>query len=92
MDSLLLFTDVGYRIAAGMAALMAIVMAFSAIYALVVYVSGIAIVGWTTTVLFLSFAFFGLFVILSIVIKYLALLLNLTFKRQRYLFDGIEKL
>lgn len=92
VDSLLLFTDVGYRIAAGMAALMAIVMAFSAIYALVVYVSGIAIVGWTTTVLFLSFAFFGLFVILSIVIKYLALLLNLTFKRQRYLFDGIEKL
>lgn len=92
VDSLLLFTDVGYRIAACMAALMAAVMVFTAIYALAVYVSGIAIVGWTTTVLFLAFAFFGLFAILSIVIKYLALLLNLTFKRQRYLFDGIEKL
>ncbi|MBS7303574.1 MAG: glycosyltransferase [Lachnospiraceae bacterium] len=92
VDSLLLFTDVGYRIAAWMAGLMAAVMVFSAIYALVIYLSGIAIVGWTTTVLFLSFAFFGLFVILSIVIKYLSLLLNLTFKRQRYLFSGIEKL
>lgn len=92
LDSLLLFTDVGYHIAAWMAGLMAVVMIFTAIYALAVYISGIAIVGWTTTVLFLSFAFFGLFVILSIVIKYLALLLNLTFKRQRYLFDGIEKL
>ncbi len=92
MDSLLLFTDVGYHIAAWMAGLMALVMVFSAVYALVIYMSGIAIVGWTTTVLFLSFAFFGLFVILSIVIKYLSLLLNLTFKRQRYLFDGIEKL
>lgn len=91
-DSLLLFTDVGYRIAAWMAVLMAGVMVFSAVYALVVYLSGIAIVGWTTTVLFLSFAFFGLFVILAIVIKYLSLLLNLTFKRQRYLFNGIEKL
>lgn len=92
VDSLLLFTDVGYRIAAWMAVLMAVVMVFTAIYALAIYVSGIAIVGWTTTVLFLAFAFFGLFTILSIVIKYLALLLNLTFKRQRYLFDGIEKL
>lgn len=92
VDSLLLFTDVGYRIAAWMTALMAAVMIFTAVYALVIYVSGIAIVGWTTTVLFLAFAFFGLFAILSIVIKYLALLLNLTFKRQRYLFDEIEKL
>ena len=92
MDSLLLFTDVGYRIAAGMAGLMAAVMVFCALYALVIYIEGIAIVGWTTTILFLSFAFFGLFVILAIVIKYLSLLLNLTFKRQRYLFDVIEKL
>ena len=91
-DSLLLFTDIGYRMAAGMAGLMAAVMVFCAVYALVVYLEGIAIVGWTTTILFLSFAFFGLFVILAIVIKYLSLLLNLTFKRQRYLFDGIEKL
>jgi len=67
-------------------------MVFTAVYALVIYVKGIAIVGWTTTVLFLAFAFFGLFAILSIVIKYLALLLNITFKRHRYLFDGIEKL
>lgn len=92
VDSLLLFTDVGYRVAAWMAGLMAVVMVFTAVYALAIYISGIAIVGWTTTVLFLSFAFFGLFVILSIVIKYLSLLLSLTFKRQRYLFDGIEKL
>lgn len=92
VDSLLLFTDVGYRVAAWMAGIMAAVMVFTAVYALAIYISGIAIVGWTTTVLFLSFAFFGLFVILSIVIKYLSLLLSLTFKRQRYLFDGIEKL
>lgn len=92
VDSLLLFTDVGYRIAAVLASIMAVFMVLSAVYALVIYVNGIAIEGWTTTILFLAFAFFGLFAILSIVINYLALLLNLTFKRQRYLFDKIEKL
>ncbi len=92
LDALLLFTDVGYRIAASLAGLMAFVMVLSAVYAIIIYLQGIAIVGWTTTILFLSFAFFGLFVLLSIIIKYLSLLLNLTFKRQRYLFDKIEKL
>jgi len=92
IDSLLLFTDVGYRIAAVLAGIMVALMMCIAVYALVIYLNGIAIVGWTTTILFLSFAFFGLFAILSIVIKYLSLLLNLTFKRQRYLFDKIEKL
>ncbi len=92
VDSLLLFTDLGYRIAAAMAGVMALVMVFCAVYAIVIYLQGIAIVGWTTTILFLSFAFFGLFAILAIVIKYLSLLLNLNFKKQRYLFDEIEKL
>lgn len=92
LDSLLLFTDIGYRVAATMAAVMASIMVLVAVYTLAVYVKGIAIVGWTTTMLFLTFAFFGLFVILAIVIKYLSLLLNLTFKRQRYLFERIEKL
>ena len=50
------------------------------------------VVGWTTTILFLSVAFFGLFGILTIIIKYLQLLVNLVFKRKHYSFEGIEKL
>ena len=92
VDSLLLFTGVGYKITLGLSAIMAAVMIFSAIYAMVMYIGGIAIAGWTTTMLFLSFAFFGLFVILSVVIKYLSLLVNLNFKKQRYMFEGVEKL
>lgn len=92
IDSLLLFTDIGYKAALSLSVLMAMVMVFSAIYAVVMYVQKIAIEGWTTTMLFLSFAFFGLFVILTVVIKYLSLLLGLNFKKQRYMFKGIEKL
>lgn len=92
IDSLLLFTDVGYKATLILSLIMGSVMIFSAIYALVMYLGGVAIEGWTTTILFLSFAFFGLFVILTVVIKYLSLLLNLTFKRQKYLFENVEKL
>lgn len=92
VNSLLLFTDLGYSIAMCMAVAMAVVMIFTALYTAVTFLSGIAIVGWTTTMLFLSGAFFGLFVILAIVIKYLSLLLNLNFQKQRYMFSSIEKL
>lgn len=92
LNSLLLFTDIGYSVAMCMAVVMAVVMIFMAVYAGVMFINGVAIVGWTTTMLFLSVAFFGLFVILAIVIKYLSLLLNLNFRRQRYMFTSIEKL
>ena len=91
-NSLILFTQVGYKASFLLSTAMAMVMVFTAIYALVMYINDIAIEGWTTTMLFLSFAFFGLFIILTIVIKYLSLLLELTFKKQRYMFESVEKL
>lgn len=42
--------------------------------------------------MFLSFSFFGLFGILTIVIKYLQIIVNLVFQRKRYTFNSIEKL
>ena len=91
-DALILFTLVGYKAAFSLSVLMAVVMVFSAIYAIIMYINKIAIEGWTTTMLFLSFAFFGLFMILTIIIKYLSLLLELNFKKQRYMFENVEKL
>lgn len=92
IDSLVLFTDIGYKIALMISTIMAIIAGMFAVYALVIYLRGIAIEGWTTTVLFLAFAFFGLFVLISIMIKYLSLILNMSFKKNRYLFQSVEKL
>lgn len=92
VDSLVLFTDIGYKCALTLALIMAFIMICVSVYAIIVYVQGIAIVGWTTTMLFLSFAFFGLFVILTIVIKYLSLILEMIFKKNKYLFRNVEKL
>lgn len=91
-DSLLLFTDAGYRFSGIMTVLMMAVALFMGVYSIVIYCTGAPVEGWTTTILFLSAAFFGLFAILTIVIKYLQLLVELIHKRKTYSFESIEKL
>ncbi len=92
IDSLILFTELGYRFSLTMTILMMLMSAFMIVYSIVIFVTANPVAGWTTTILFLSVAFFGLFGILTIVIKYLQLLINLVFKRKHYSFEGIEKL
>ena len=75
-----------------MTVFMMIVSVFMVLYSVVVYLTANPVVGWTTTILFLSVAFFGLFGILTIIIKYLQLLVDLVFKRKQYSFENIEKL
>ena len=53
---------------------------------------GKPIEGWTTTMLVLTLGFFGVFLILAVVLRYLTLLVDLVFKHQRYLVEGIEKI
>ena len=47
--------------------------------------------GWLSTMGFLALGFFGVFALLTIILKYLSVILNLIFKRQRYLVADIEK-
>lgn len=92
MDSLILFTEMGYRFSVIMTATMMLMSVFMTLYSIVIFVTQNPVAGWTTTILFLSVAFFGLFGILTIIIKYLQLLVNLVFKRKHYAFESIEKL
>lgn len=92
IDSLILFTEMGYSFAKVMTFLMMLMSVFMIIYSVVIYVTSSPVAGWTTTILFLSVAFFGIFGILTIVIKYLQLLVDLIFKRKQYSFESIEKL
>lgn len=92
VDSLILFTEMGYRFSKAMTAIMMVVSLFMIGYSIVIYATSNPVAGWTTTILFLSAAFFGLFGILTVIIKYLQLLVDLIFKRKRYSFEGIEKL
>ena len=92
MNSLLLFTDVGYKIAFVMSIVMLIFAAIVGIYTVIVFATGHPVEGWTPIMIFLAIGFFVLFAILTFVIKYLSLILNLNFRRQRYIVQDIEKL
>lgn len=92
IDTLILFTNVGYSFAKCMTVLMMFVSIFMIAYSIVIYAMAHPVAGWTTTILFLSVAFLGLFGILTVIIKYLQLLINLEFKRKHYNYESIEKL
>ncbi len=48
--------------------------------------------GWLSTMGFLSLGFFGVFSLLTFILKYLSVMLSLIFKHQRYLIEGVEKI
>lgn len=92
VESLILFTNLGYRFSLMMTISMIILSIFMLIYSVVTYISFHPVAGWTTTILFLSVAFLGLFGILTVIIRYLQSLIDLVFRRKRYSFESIEKL
>ena len=92
INSLILFTNIGYKFSIIMSLIMIIATIFVTFYTIAIFISGNPVQGWTTTMLFLSFAFFGLFTIMTIIIKYLDILLELIFKKNNYIIEGIYKL
>ena len=92
LEALILFTDVAYRMTIAMTLLMLSFSLFSGIYTITVFITGTPVPGWTTTMLFLSFAFTGVFLLFGFCIKYLSVLVDLVFKRQHYIIESIEKL
>lgn len=92
INSVILFTDVAYRVTVSLASIMALTAVGMGVYALIYKYLQNPVEGWTTTIIFLAFGFFGLFVILAMVIKYLQTLVSLVFMKKNYLFESIEKL
>ena len=72
--------------------LMMIGIVLVGIYTIFVFVSQQPVAGWTTTMLFLSVAFLGVFAILAVIIKYLSIIVDLIFKKQKYMIESIEKI
>ena len=92
MDSLALYTDAGFKASTGITVFMLVLTLVELLYTVVVFAAGHPIEGWTTTMLVLTVGFAGLFAVLTILVKYLSLLLDLTFKKQKYLVESIEKI
>lgn len=91
-DSLILFTNVAYKMSLFMTSVFLISILLVVGYAIAVFFSQSPIEGWTTLMLFLSFSFFGIFAFFAVVIKYLSILINLVFKKEEYLIKSVEKI
>ena len=92
VESLILFTDIAYKIAIFMTFLMMIGILAVGIYTVVVFMKEQPVAGWTTTMLFLSVAFLGVFAIMAVIIKYFSLIFDFTFKKKKYMIESIEKI
>lgn len=91
-DSLALYTDAGFKLSAGIALGMLALALAELAYTLFVFATGRPVAGWTTTMFVLTLGFAGVFAVLTVVVKYLSLLVDLVFKRQRCLVESIEKI
>jgi dolichol-phosphate mannosyltransferase len=91
-DALILFTNLAYKITILLAGAMMIATLAGGIYTVVIYFLGIPVAGYTTTMLVVTAAFFGVFGILAIVIKYLSVIVRLIFNEQRYIVESVEKI
>ncbi len=89
---MVLYTNIAYKFSICFSALMMLLTVLIGIYTIYIYMSGKPVEGWTTTMLFLSFAFFGIFTMFTVLIKYVALILNINFNKQKYILESIEKL
>lgn len=93
INSLILFTNIAYRISLYMAFIMMIFTIFMISYSIFIFFTKNASPeGWTTTMIFLSISFLGIFAILAIIIKYLSILIDLSFKNNNYVISSIDKI
>lgn len=92
INSLLLYTSAGYRISFGITLVMFVLALAELLYTLGITVAGHPVEGWTTTMFVITCGFSGLFAIMTLVVKYLSLILNAVFKKQQYFVESIEKI
>ena len=89
-DSLILFTNVAYKITIAAAVFMMMATFGIGIYTLFSYVYEDVVSGYTSMMLVIVFGFFGVFVILAVIIKYLSMLMELVFSKQKYTIESVE--
>ena len=91
-DSFIYFTNVLERISAIICGVFLVLTVGMGFYLVGDFFNGDKPVeGWLSTMGFLALGFFGVFALLTIILKYLSVLLNLIFRQQRYLVSDIEK-
>lgn len=92
LDSFIYFTNVLERVSAVICGVFLLFTVGMGIYIISdIFNHTKPVEGWLSTMGFLALGFFGVFALLTIILKYLSVMLSLIFKHQRYLVSDIEK-
>ena len=92
IDTFIVFTNVSFKISLILSALMALLMLGFGIYTIIVYLGpGYVVPGWALIMGLMAAGFLGLFIISTIIIKYLDLLLKKTYNRDVNHISQIQK-
>lgn len=91
MDAMIFFTDFAFRFSLLFSCIMALLALSAAVYTMIIFLTGQPVAGWTTTMLLISVGFFGVFVILTLLVKYVSLLVRLQMQKKEYSFTSVEK-
>lgn len=92
VDALILFTSAATKMNLYIIGLFMLACVAVVLYVAFIYFGGHPVSGWTTTMLFLSFGFLSIFVVLGIMMKYLSVIIGLVFRNKTYVTESIEKL
>ena len=92
-DTFIYFTNVMEKVALFVTGMFFLIALGVAVYVVVsIFTDEYMASGWVSLMGFLSIAFMGVFGLLAIMMKYLSVIVNLVFRRQRYLIEDIEKI
>ena len=92
-DSFIYFTDVMQRFSSFVTLLFLALTIGVIIYVIWSYVADERLVsGWVSLMGFISIGFMGIFGLLSVMLKYLSVIVDLVFKKQRYMIEDVENL
>lgn len=92
VDALILFTSAATKASIYITVMFMLACVAVVAYVVFIYLMGKPVLGWTTTMLFMSFGFLSIFIVLGIMLKYLSVIINLIFKNKTYVTESIEKL
>lgn len=93
IDTIIIFTDVLEKLS-----MLVSVILFGALLVMFGYLvysvfsADRPVEGWLSIMALMSFGFFMLSVMLTLIFKYLSVILSMSFKKQRYVIEGVEKL
>jgi dolichol-phosphate mannosyltransferase len=92
VNAFIFFTDIFYRFAIVIATLMMAGTFAGILYVIVISFFMKPVPGYVSIMLFMAGAFFALFALMAIIIKYLSVVVKLILQKQPYIFESIRKL